>query len=112
MQTMNIGPYGGTFFESIELHRLVVTKGLTSMVPQDYMSVPTAGFQELKPGDYHLMLIHPAITLSAGDEVSVRLEFDNGNTLSVIIRVRKVSGEDHHPHDHHKYSRLKTISYS
>jgi copper(I)-binding protein len=69
---MNTGPYDGTFFDNIELHRSVVAKGLASMVPQDYITVPAAGSLELKPGDYHLMLLHPAITLSARDEVSVR----------------------------------------
>jgi periplasmic copper chaperone A len=88
-------------FERIELHRSVITEGMASMVPQDYMSVPAVGSLELNPGDYHLMLLHPAITLIAGDEVPGRLEFDTGNTLSVTMRVRKVSGEDHlnPPHD-------------
>lgn len=73
------------------------------MVPQDYMPVPAVGSLELKPSDHHLMLLHPATTLSAGDEVPVRREFNNGNALSVTMRVRKVSGEDHlNPlRDHH-----------
>ena len=87
-------------FESVELHRTVVTEGIARMVPQDHMPVPADGSLELKPGDYHLMLLRPSKALRAGDEVPVNLEFDNGKTLSVTMRVRKASGEHHHHHHH------------
>ncbi len=88
-------------FKSIELHRTDITEGMAKMVPQDHMPIPAAGSLELKPGDYHLMLLHPAKPFSAGDEVPMKLEFDNGDTLSVTMRVRKALGEHHHHHDHH-----------
>ncbi len=90
-----------TDFERIELHRSELVEGVARMIPQDRMPIPAAGRLVLKPGDYHLMLMHPRRSLKAGDEVNAILSFDNGEELPAVFRVKRPQGSDHQHHHHH-----------
>ena len=75
-------------FAAIELHRTVLEGGIARMRAQDAIPVPAHGNTVLRPGDYHLMLMHPRAPLRAGDSVPLILVFDNGEELSVTVQVR------------------------
>lgn len=87
-------------FRKIELHRSVMLEGMARMVPQESMPIPAGGKLSLKPGDYHMMLMHPTKALKVGDSVSATLMFDNGEKLAVTLAVRKGKGGDHMHHHH------------
>ena len=76
-------------FEWIELHRTVHDGDVAKMVPQDTIDIPPGGRVELKPGDYHLMLMQPSRALREGDEIPITLEFKNGETQTIKFRVKK-----------------------
>jgi copper(I)-binding protein len=89
-------------FGHVELHRSQLEGGVAKMVPQDSMPVPAGGRLELKPGDYHLMMMQPGQALKAGDRVEVVLRFDNGDEITTSFLVKKAQGsnDDHHHHSH------------
>lgn len=76
-------------FEWIELHRTVHDGDVAKMVPQDTIDIPPGGRVELKPGDYHLMLMKPSRTLREGDRVPISLKFKNGETQTINFPVKK-----------------------
>ncbi len=88
-------------FEWIELHRTVHEGGVAKMQAQDAMPIPAGGRLELRPGDYHLMMMRPARALRAGDEVTADLAFANGERLPVRFVVKKGPGGGYEHHHHH-----------
>ncbi|MBD3618070.1 MAG: copper chaperone PCu(A)C [Gammaproteobacteria bacterium] len=92
----------GADFGAIELHRSVFEDGMARMMPQERIPVPAGGAVELKPGDYHLMLMRPARPLRAGDVSEITLHFDDGSRLPVRAEVRRagIDGAQPHGHDH------------
>ena len=76
-------------FEWVEIHRTVHDGDVAKMVPQDTIDIPPGGRVELKPGDYHLMLMKPSRTLREGDRVPISLEFKNGETQTINFPVKK-----------------------
>lgn len=86
-------------FASVELHRTVESGGVASMVEQKRIPIAPGTHLEMRPGDYHIMLIGASRTLTAGDTVPILLLFANGQKLEVSATVRKAgSGEHHHHH--------------
>ena len=76
-------------FGWIELHRTVHDGDVAKMIPQDAINIPAGGRVELKPGDYHLMLMQPSRALREGDQVPITLEFKNGETQTISFPVKK-----------------------
>jgi hypothetical protein len=76
-------------FMKVELHRTDMSHGMAHMVKQKAVRIEAGTSVSLKPGDYHLMLMGPVRVLRAGDEVRLRLVFDNGEVLEVTAVVRK-----------------------
>lgn len=76
-------------FGWIELHRTVHDGDVAKMVPQDAINIPAGGRVELKPGDYHLMLMQPSQALREGDQIPITLEFKNGEMQTISFPVKK-----------------------
>jgi copper(I)-binding protein len=95
----------GKGFARIELHRTMPMDGMMKMVPQDAIPVPAKGKTELRPGDYHIMLIGPERVPDIGERVMLELVFDNGERIHVHAPVRPRSGHESgmmtHDHMHH-----------
>lgn len=87
-------------FGRVELHRSIQEGGVAKMVPQDSMPIPAGGTLVLRPGDYHLMMMHPTHRLHAGDTVEATLRFDDGSTLEAAFEVRSGRGGMHEHHHH------------
>jgi copper(I)-binding protein len=92
-------------FERVELHLSVHEDGMARMIAQESMPIPAGGELELEPGGYHLMLMKPRQTLTAGDSVSMTLRFDDGSVMELEMPVVKAAGGmdhgEHHHHHHH-----------
>ena len=79
-------------FNTVEIHRTVITDGVARMRRQDELMIPAGESLELKPGDYHLMLIGPKTTFKADDELIVTLCIKHEeviNEIDVKMQVKK-----------------------
>ena len=76
-------------FKVIEFHRSVEKDGVYHMVRHKYLPIPAHGKFELKPGDFHLMMISPKQVLRDGDRTSVELIFDDQSTITLDVAVKK-----------------------
>ena len=76
-------------FKVIEFHRSVEENGVYRMVRHENLIIPARGKFELKPGDYHLMLISPKNALHDGDKTSIELIFDDQSKVALEVAVKK-----------------------
>lgn len=76
-------------FKVIEFHRSVERNGVYRMIRHENLLVPAKEKLELKPGDYHLMMITPKRALIDGNKVSVRLTFMDQSEITVEMPVKK-----------------------
>ncbi len=74
---------------TVELHRSQVAEGVMRMrhLPEG-VSVPAGGALELRPGDYHLMLIDLHQPLTPGERFPLTLHFERAGTREVEVEVR------------------------
>jgi len=75
----------------IEIHE--VTDGNMTAMPEGLV-IPAGGEVKLRMGGYHVMLMELAKKLVAGDEVTVTLEFDNGEKLDYTAPVKDIAMDD------------------
>ena len=75
--------------ETVELHRSTVEDGVMRMRPVEAIEIPAGGSVELKPGDYHIMLINLTQDLNVGDQFTATLEFEQAGTIEVEVEVRE-----------------------
>jgi len=76
-------------FTAVEIHETVEKDGMMSMQPVSVLTIPPGTTTQLAPGGIHLMMMQPEETLKPGDLVSVTLKFDDGNTQTMQMTVRK-----------------------
>ena len=76
-------------FKVVEFHRSVEKNGVYRMVRHKQLVIPANGELELKPGDYHLMLITPNKALKEGDVVDVNIVLANDVTITHSMPVKK-----------------------
>ena len=85
-------------FESVMVHQTRVREGVATMLAVDALTVPARGQAAFVPGGDHLMLHGPRRALAAGANVTFRLQFDSGATLTVNAPVRADAPAAHHHH--------------
>jgi copper(I)-binding protein len=73
----------------VELHQTKMEGGVMRMNQVPAIEVPAGGRVELKPGDYHVMLIGVRRELKLGDRFPVRLQFEKSGSLTVEAEVRQ-----------------------
>ena len=71
-----------------EVHRTVMEGDVMRMQPVEYVEIGAGAQVELKPGDYHIMLIGMRRDLAVGDRFSVTLLFDTSPAQTVEAEVR------------------------
>ena len=87
--------------DAVELHNHIVEDGMMKMRRVDAIVVPGHAEVVLKPRGLHIMLIGLARNLEVGKNVTLELEFADGERLSFQAPVQRVSKEhDHSTHDH------------
>lgn len=87
-------------FAAVEIHQSLVEDGIARMLPVEALTVPPHGTLRLEPGGYHLMLMHPAQPLAAGENVVLRLQPADGACVTVTATVRRQLESDAHHHHH------------
>ncbi len=75
-------------FKRVEIHKTEMHGDIMKMVPQEEVNIPANGSVSLQPGSYHLMLIRPESVPKKGDEVYLKLFFDNGTVMNINAAVR------------------------
>lgn len=72
----------------VETHETVSENGVMKMMPlPDGYTVPAGEALELKPGGKHIMLIDVVKPLAPGDELSLTVNFDNGESMELTVPV-------------------------
>lgn len=72
----------------VELHTHTNDNGVMRMRKVEFIEIPANGQTVLKPGGLHIMLINPIARLTAGQTVSVKLQFEDGSTKQVDMPVK------------------------
>ena len=80
-------------FKIVEFHRSVEKDGVYRMVRHKQLTIPAKGQLELKPGDFHLMLITPHQALRDGDQAEVTLTMADNTSMTHSIPVKKPTFE-------------------
>ena len=88
-------------FGRIEFHQSLEEDGVYKMIPHTHLNIPANGKLALAPASYHLMMIDPMRTLTAGDEVNLTLNFSADLTMTVVMPVTKATHTEDHSHHHH-----------
>jgi len=77
----------------VQIHE-VVTEGATSKMQEvEKVEIPAKGELQLKAGSYHIMLMNVDPPLAEGDELEVKLNFENADPVTVKATVGK-PGQD------------------
>jgi len=76
-------------FNAVDIHETVMKDGMMSMQALPHLTINPGETTRLAPGGMHLMMMKPRTTLKPGDIVSVTLNFDDGNSQTLKMTVRK-----------------------
>lgn len=92
-------------FGKVEVHESTEQDGVARMIHLDYIAIPAHGTVELKPGGYHVMLMHrQGDAFDEGDLVDLELHFDNGSTKQLELPVKRgAGGHGGHHGGHHRH---------
>jgi len=81
-----------TVAKTVELHTHTNDNGVMRMRQVPFIEIPANGKTELKPGGLHIMLIGPHNPLKMGQEVKVKLNFEDGSSKMVAMPVKSIKG--------------------
>jgi hypothetical protein len=81
-------------YTHVMLHQSSTESGMGRMSMVDQLAIPAHGSVALAPGGYHLMLMHATGAVSAGDTVSITLDFADGSHLPVDFMARPANAVD------------------
>lgn len=76
-------------FTRIEVHETIEKDGMMSMRPLSPLVLSANSVIKLAPGGIHLMMMRPKVDIKLGDLVDVTFHFDDGNTQTIQMTVRK-----------------------
>lgn len=79
-------------FKMVEIHKTIVEDGVAKMRQQNNLIIRAGKTLKLKPGSYHLMLMHPTRPLKLNDEVNVTITIKNGDEsedIDIVLPVQK-----------------------
>lgn len=79
--------------KATELHTHVSEGGMMKMRPVKEIDVNAKGEAVLKPGSLHVMLIGLKQQLKEGDNVAIKLTFEDNSTKEITAPVRKIQAE-------------------
>lgn len=85
----------------VMMHNTIMEDGMAKMRHLDKVVIEPQQTVSFKPGGRHLMFSAPSPYLKEGDQVSMTLEFANGDKLDVSFTVKKHMAKDSGGHQHH-----------
>jgi copper(I)-binding protein len=74
--------------DTVQIHQSTLQNGIARMRPVDALDVPPGGAVRLKPGSYHLMLVHVHRSLAPGDTVDITLHFATAHDIMLRVPVQ------------------------
>jgi hypothetical protein len=77
----------------VGLHKTVDSGSTGTMVAVPSIAIPAHGSASLKPGGFHVMLMHPS-TLKVGQQVRMTLHFAHATPVSLNVPVVPLTGSD------------------
>lgn len=84
-----------------EIHQMSMKDGVMSMSAVDAVDVPAGKLVDLKPGGLHVMLMQLKQPIKKGDEVPLKLTFEDAAKKTVVLEVKaKAQEKDTHSHKH------------
>lgn len=87
---------------SVEMHTVVEQDGGMSMQQLQEVKIAADDCVMFEPGGNHIMFIGLKQPLKEGDEVKLTLQFKDGESLSMLLPVKR-SQEETHQHQHHHH---------
>jgi copper(I)-binding protein len=76
---------------TVELHEHVNVNGMMQMRQIPKIEIPANGSTLLKPGGLHVMLIGLTHKLKEGNNVTLTLNFSNGETITLDAPIKKIA---------------------
>ncbi|PSJ41489.1 hypothetical protein C7I36_10125 [Zobellella taiwanensis] len=87
--------------EKVELHTVLEQDGVMQMREVERIAVPAGETVSLQPGGLHIMLLGVKQPLAEGDEVSLELRWDNGDTEQLTLPVKDIRHQAQAAHGQH-----------
>jgi len=83
--------------ETAEPHKTASENGVMKMLPVDAVEVKAGSEVVLKPGGYHVMLMHLKAPLQQGETFPMTLTFEKAGKVDVTVKVEKAGamGQSH-----------------
>ena len=75
-------------FKKVEIHLTQMKNGMMNMIKQESLTIKAKNHIELKPGSLHMMLMGKLKPITKGSMIPVSLTFDNGETVSIKLKVK------------------------
>ncbi|MBL8517098.1 MAG: copper chaperone PCu(A)C [Betaproteobacteria bacterium] len=84
-----------------EIHQMSMKDGVMSMSAVDAVDIPAGKLVDLKPGGLHVMLMQLKQPIKKGDEVPLKLTFEDAAKKTIVLDVKaKAQEKDTHSHKH------------
>jgi hypothetical protein len=101
-ETRALTAVSSALFKKVEIHRTEMHEGMAKMIPQNELIIPAGKSVSLEPGGYHFMLMDPEAVPKEGEQVDMKLRFDDGTTLYIKVQVR-AGGAEGNMMDKHRH---------
>jgi copper(I)-binding protein len=88
-EAIEITSFSSDEFGDVSLHRTETIDGVSRMRAVPSLRLEPGESVELAPGGYHLMLMMPAGTVSAGQEVAVEMRAADGRSYRFLLPVER-----------------------
>jgi copper(I)-binding protein len=82
----------------VGIHETVMKEGVHEMRPVERLCIPPRGTLEMKPGEYHIMIMGDSETIkaiTADKTVTIRLTFNDGTQIEVKATPAGEAGGSH-----------------
>lgn len=84
-----------------EIHQMSMKDGVMNMSAVDAVDIPAGKLVDLKPGGLHIMLMQLKQPIKKGDEVPLKLTFEDAAKKTIVLDVKaKGQEKDTHSHKH------------
>lgn len=80
--------------EVVEIHETVIENDVMKMHPVQKIEVPADGMAMLQPGGYHVMLINLKKQLEPGSKISVTLNFEKSDPMTIEAEIKDMGAMD------------------
>ena len=77
------------YFAGVQIHQSIEEDGIMRMEHVPVLVIGPGVRLILEPGGFHLMMMQPQQPTEPGDEIEIRIRFDDGSEQNLMMTVRK-----------------------